>query len=325
MNVSIKDIAQRAGVSPATVSRAINRPELLNTKTLAKVRAAIKTMGYSPNHFASNLRQKRSNTLLVALPNVSNPFNEAIIDALEKKAGEKNIRLLISNLHNESQGERLVSLAQSGQVDGILLYSAVNPFVDKTQVPIVNVCEELLDGGYPSVSANDSEISAEVIDHLVKLGHTRIAAVTGTSSFTTSLNRLKGVREGLSRNNLPYDESLIIHSDYSIEGGKFATQKLLAMAERPSAIFYFNDDMAIGGLSELHQANVRVPDDIAIFGYDNLKYSEHTQPALSTVRQPIKKISELAFDMLEQLVAGKALDQEQVSFKCELVIRESCR
>ncbi len=325
MTTGIKQIAEAAGVSPSTVSRALNNPSVVNKATLAKVLATIKELNYQPNHFASNLRNRRATNILLALPKVSNPFNELLIQTIENEASRLGYNLIITNIDNDAHVRQIASMARSGQIDGILLFAPISPFAEgESPVPIVNACEDILDQNMPGVFSDNINAAKQVMDHLIRQGHTRIAAVTGPDSYSTSLERTEGYRSALQDAQLIVNEELIINSDFSLDGGYAATVELLQLNQRPSAIFYFNDDMAIGGISALADNGVQVPSDIAVIGFDDIKYAAHTSPALTTIRQPREAIAKLAMTLLHKIILGDAISDTRHMFKCELIIRESC-
>jgi LacI family transcriptional regulator, repressor for deo operon, udp, cdd, tsx, nupC, and nupG len=328
----IADVARLAGVSVATVSRALANPGVVTQDTRRRVLDAVKATGYTPNVAARNLRIRRTMMVLVVVPDISNTFFAEVLRGIDEMLSQHGYGLIIANLDNSPAKEpRYVELAHAGQVDGILLLCGHVPGDNDRNmvtagVPIVAACERIPGAAFPQIEVNNRTAAQQAVAHLVALGHRRIAYVSGPHSNILDHERRAGYSDALSNAGLPWDNALTFEGDFSFRSGRHAAALVLAMprASRPTAVFAANDEMAIGFLKEMHAAGIRVPHDMSIVGFDAVDYADHSEPTLTTVSQPRHEIGARAASLLVQAMntTGQIADAH-VILEAGLRIRDS--
>lgn len=326
----IKDIARHAGVSTATVSRTLRNPELVSQKTRDKVMSSVNQCNYRPNQMGINLRTKRSNNIVVIIPDITNPFNAGLVRSIEKKSQARGYSVLLGDTQSdEKRIKHYAGMVDSRQADGIILCSQFMPFEldgNNTAInlpPLVNANENSHVKGVHKVMLDNKGAAIIAVNHLLSLGHKRIACITGPENTSTSQERLAGYKKALEQAGIEVDEHFIEAGDYQIESGISATQKLLLQKDRPTAIFCFNDEMAIGSITLLKETGFKIPDDISVMGFDDIRFSQYVSPKLTTVRQPVEEIGRASVDMLIGLIEGNVVANDFIAFPVELVIRNS--
>lgn len=329
--IGIKDIATKAGVSPATVSRTLRNPELVSKETRKRVMKAVKDAGYTPNRFGSSLRTQKSDNIMVVMPDITNQVNAGIIRAIESEAQKAGYSVLLGDTQSLPERERhYAHMTQSGQADGILLFTFHMPFeTDNSQPlmaqlpPLVNSCEAIPMEGINKVMIDNCAAAKTAVNHLLDLGHTRIAAVLGPSDTPSTLERLKGYKLALIEAGLDIDDSLIMRGDYGLDSGSSAMEKLLKLRKRPTAVFCFSDDMAIGAMSVLREYGFNIPQDISVMGFDDIRYAKLMSPALTTIHQPLEDIGKACTQLLLQQLAGKLTEATYIELPYTLMVRQS--
>ncbi|MCU4677248.1 LacI family transcriptional regulator [Catenovulum sp. 2E275] len=328
--IGIKQVAALSGVSIATVSRTLRNPEIVSEKTRQKVNDAVKKAGYKPNKMGSSLRTQESGNIVVIIPDVTDPFNSGIICSIEREAQKMGYSVLLGDTQNDpKRAEQYAEMVEYGQADGILLFSYNLPLEvvpdEKGNVnlpPIVNVCESTAYDGIHKVMVDDEEGARKATQHLIDLGHKRIAVITGNENTTTNANRLAGYRKALRTSGIQIDDKLVMQGNYQIDSGVEQTKKLLLFKDRPTAIFCFCDLMAMGAIKVLHDHGYSVPRDMSVIGFDDIKFAEYTYPAISTIRQPVDEIGKTCMHQLYQLLKGKPAEK-YIELKTELIVRDS--
>jgi len=333
-DVSIKAVAQLAGVSIATVSRCVNKPEKVNPKTRLKVQEAIHKTGYSPNTLAQSFRRGRTNIVMVVLPSVGDPFFTAVMSGIRGAARAKGYSVLMEETQlNKMTADELGAILVSNQTDGIILLASMSPFGNevlsaksKRRLPIVIGCEpvtpELVD--FPSVHIDNVAAAKEATNFLISQGHKRIAMVCGQASSLLTKDRELGYRSAMKHAALPIEKGWVVDGDLTIAGARKATRILLNHGNRPTAIFCANDEMAIGCLHEIKAAGLRVPRDISIIGFDDIRYAEVTEPPLTTISQPAEEIGErVMYRLCRHIEAGNGATGSPEIVPHKLVIRQS--
>lgn len=322
MPVSIKDIAREAGVSPSTVSRALNDHPRISDDTKTYIQQLAKNMGYVPSIIARSLVAQRSATIGVAITDLADPYYVDLMVGIEAAADAHNYQVILSSFYRDPDRELAVVYDfNQRRADGIIITGSYveNAYLDPDNnyfKPIV-VINSLT---YPySVSVDRTLGVRLIIEHLVALGHTRIAHVAQPRD---GLDRLDGYRLALSQFNLPLDESLIVQCDGGIAGGIQAVPELLKNPHLPTAIFCFNDLTAIGVINALRERGYRVPRDISVAGFDDLALSAYYHPALTTIHQPSQEVGKRAVEILVRLMNGDNNVTPQVLLP-KLVIRQS--
>ncbi|WP_051299426.1 LacI family DNA-binding transcriptional regulator [Arthrobacter castelli] len=324
--VTRKDVARYAGVSTAVVSYVVNaRPKKVAPATEARVREAIKLLGYQPNGAARALKLGSTEMLGLVIPDSSNPFFAELSHALENSANELGYAVLLTNSNGSIDKERkhVQSLSSRG-VDGLLLAS-IEPQPDlerfkESGVPTVLLNRHEPLPGLASIGVDLVQGARTAVDHLISHDHTDIDLVMGTSPVASVDGREKGWRQALTEARLT--EGTVHRAAFSRRGGYEAGQRLITARKPPTAVFASSDTQAAGVLRALHEAGLQVPQDIALISFDASSESEYTWPALTAVRQPIHAMAAAAIETL--LRRESAGENEHTVFPTDLLIRRSC-
>lgn len=329
---SIHEVAKRAGVSTATVSRALSRPDVVSPGTRRKVLRAVETLGYAPNLAARHLRTLRSGKLLVMVPDISNPFFSRILQGIEDAAQRDGYAVLVGDTQQDTKrAERYALMLGRKEADGLILFGHRLPkpaaelarSATPGQAPIVvGGCEPNPRLGVPSIHIDNAAAAAEAMDYLYRLGHRRIGIVTGPLISPVSRNRLAGATSRAKAEKAERD-FIIMHGDFSIESGITAAERLLSRRERPTAFFCFNDEMAMGVLETARRRGIEVPRDLSVVGFDDIRFARHTDPPLTTIAQPMREIGEGAVRLLLDILGGATIAPVAVTLPHALIVRSS--
>ena len=326
---TIREVAESAGVSYATVSHVINNTRLVSQETRQRVLAAMDALNYHPNALARSLRQGKTNTLGLVLPDSANPFFAEISRSIEDEAFKKGYSVFLCNTELDTQRELFyVDVLSKKQVDGIVFVAAGAQadsleFLVGRNMPVV-----MIDRDVPNVEIDavltDNQLGGYLATrHLLELGHQHIACISGPSSITPSAERMIGYRKALEEAGLLYDESLILRGDYHAQSGMEITHSILKMKPRPTAIFALNDLMALGALRAATEAGCSVPGDLAVVGYDDLEIARFANPPLTTIAQPKKEIGAQAIKLLVDRISQKGRSPSRLVLPPELIVRRS--
>jgi LacI family repressor for deo operon, udp, cdd, tsx, nupC, and nupG len=330
---NIYEVARRVGVSTATVSRVLSQPNVVAPATRRRVLDAIEHLGYEPNSTAQSLRTLRTGKLLVTVPDISNPFFSLILQGIEDAAQRDGYAVLVGDTqHDHKREERYALMLKRKEADGLIFLGHRLPKEAATLIhamaprcaPVVNGCEFSPTLGIPSVHIDNAKAAYEAMDHLYGLGHRRIGIVTGPLVSPLSRDRLSGATARAKKQRATRD-FVVMHGDFSIESGAAAAERLLGRTERPTAIFCFNDEMAMGAIEVAHRLGVRVPDQLSVVGFDDIRFARHTGPPLTTIAQPMRQIGEGTVRLLLGILAGggNAETPESVTLPHKLVVRAS--
>ena len=328
--VGIKEIARSAGVSIATVSHAFRNPGRVSDDTREKVLATAKRLGYTPNRQAVSLRTAKSGNNVVIIPDITDTHNSEIIEGIEAVARDRGYSVLLGNTQGSPERERdFANMVNSGQADGVILMSHQMPFDlgedgDVADLPpVVNGNEFAGYEGIPCVAIDDRLGGRDATNHLIGLGHRRIAVVTGDRESTSAKERLAGFRDAMAEADLEVDESLIMYGEYRADVGEIAGADLAARTEPPTAIFCFSDEIALGCLAGLQSAGKSVPDDISVIGFDDIPFARYLVPSLTTVAQPSEAIGRTCATLLFNLIDGVRPDNNRFVLPHTLIVRSS--
>ncbi|GAX92019.1 LacI family DNA-binding transcriptional regulator [Effusibacillus lacus] len=327
--VRIKDVARLANVSTATVSRVLSNADNVTEETKEKVLNAIQELNYSPNILGRYLRKMETQTILVVVPDITNTFFSKILRGIESIAVQNGYQVLLADTQNNVRQEvEYLNLLRQKRVDGMILLTAR---MDRSLVeeiaeeyPVVLACEYLEGSRLPTVSIDNVSSARKATEHLIKLGHRRIAHISGPMDIILSRDRLRGYQQAMAQYELKFDPVLIQEGDFSYEIGYNMAMKYLALENLPTAIFAANDEMAIGAMKAIREHSLNVPDDIAVMGFDNIKISSIVEPALTTIAQPMYEIGTTSMEILLKLINGEDLKKRQFVLEDQLIIRESC-
>jgi LacI family transcriptional regulator, repressor for deo operon, udp, cdd, tsx, nupC, and nupG len=329
---NIYEVARRAGVSTATVSRVLSQPDIVAPSTRSRVLRAVERLGYEPNAAAKNLRTLRTAKLLVTVPDISNPFFSLILRGIEDAAQRAGYSVLLGDTqHDPEREERYALMLKRKEADGLIVLGHRLPrhaaelvrAIAPRCAPVVNGCEFSPTLGIPSVHIDNATAAADAMDHLYRLGHRRIGIVTGPLISPLSRDRLSGVT-ARAKAARAQGELIVVNGDFSIESGLVAAERLLGRRRPPTAIFCFNDEMAMGVLETARRRRVRVPDDVSVVGFDDIRFSRYTDPPLTTVAQPMRAIGEGAVRLLLQILQGDGTSApDSVTLPHMLTVRSS--
>src|SRR4051794_40178323 len=328
----MKHVAERAGVSIKTVSNVVNGSQHVTPQTRTRVQRAIDDLGFVPNATARSLRLGRSGVVALALPELCSPYFAELAHHVVRAARSRGWTILVDETRGELQQERIaVSGIRPQLIDGLIfsplaLQARDLPDGDDTRPPLVLLGERVTGAAVDLVTVDNSGVSAAAVEHLVGLGRRRLAAVgvQATPAAETARLRLLGFRQALERAGLPLDPALELPvRQWHRADGAAAALALLADAPLPDAVVCFNDLLALGLLRGLAEAGVRVPDDIAVIGVDDVEDGRYVRPSLSTVALDKRQIADAAVELLAARVAGDDGPPRTVTAGHRLVVRES--
>lgn len=333
---SIRDVADAAGVSTATVSRTLSNPNVVSETTREAVFRAIEQTGYTVNLAARNLRKRETGAIAVLVPNIANPFFSRILSGIAEVMSEAGLNVLINDTAPLTEDEhRFPEYVSQNHVDGIVVLDGklqhealLNRGSPDVRAPMVFACEWITSIDRPVVTIDNQEASVRAVQHLLQLGHTRIGHITGPPGNVLSSSRLEGARGAMQAGGLRMKDSWIYPGDFSLQSGAEAAATWHASTDRPTAVSCACDEMALGFMGELLRRKVKVPQQVSVVGFDDLEMSAHFVPALTTVHQPRTTIGRAAARMLlermrmnpEDRVAGPA---PRVILPVSLALRES--
>ncbi|MFW6377715.1 MAG: LacI family DNA-binding transcriptional regulator [bacterium] len=325
---TIRDVAEKAGVSIATVSRVLNNQATVRPATRAKVEAVIKELNYQPNYLGRNLRRAETKLILVVLQNISNPFYAKVVKGIEDVGHKNNYNIMICNTDSDTDRERdYLELLLNKLVDGVILMEPEIEAEELTQIskdfPVVQCCEYKEGSNISHISIDNIAAGYTAVSHLLKLGHQRIAMISGYNRLLSAIQREKGYRQALLDSGIEFDPDLIKYSSYGFTGGLRSAKEILQMDDRPTAIFTISDITAIGAIKAIKQEGLRVPEDIAVVGFDNTGIAAMYDPPLTTVAQPRYDLGKISMEILLDLINNKNIVNKEIYLEHELIIRES--
>src|SRR4030042_2589984 len=307
MPTTIKDIARQAGVSHTTVSRALHHSSLISTRTTERIQEIAIELGYHPSVAARSLKTNRSQALGVIVSHIADPYFSEILQGIDDIAQENGYSLFIASAQQDPVRENaIVQTMREHRVDGVILCSPHFTTEQSSQlnsynVPIVAINNQSDEDYRFAIYHDDVDGGIQACHHLISLGHKRIAYLGNDLSGRTTQERLAGFFLGVEKTGLPVSPEYIHHvSGNSAEQGLEGNEYFLGLSERPTAVICYNDLMAVGVLKGLHQAGLRVPEDVSITGFDNIMYSDYTQPPLTTIDQPKRFLGAEAARMMLQ-------------------------
>jgi LacI family transcriptional regulator len=327
--VTIREIADLAGVSIATVSRVLNGRGDVSDETRDLVTRVVRENGYTANRHARGLQAGRTGLVGILVPLVYPAYFSAILAGAAEALAERDLQIVLSPTGHQHDREVSVLDRLHGVTDGALI---ILPEESSEEL------ERLLDGGYrfvvldplmpldegiPSVSAAHTSGADQAMRHLLELGHRRIAQITGPRGWVATEDRRRGYRAALASAAILPDPALEVEAEPEIEGGREAAGHLLDLPEPPTAIFAFNDNIAIGAIQASRARGVRVPEDLSIVGFDDVEHATIVTPALTTVRQPLAEMGRTAVSLLNRLLERQRFETLHVELATRLVVRDS--
>jgi LacI family transcriptional regulator len=324
--VTIRDVAEQAGVSVATVSKVINQRYGVAADTMARVQAVISELGYEASLVAQSLRNHRTNVIGILVADLE-PFSTELLKGAADAIRGSGFELVVYSAGGRTGDmvgweRRYLSRLSGTLVDGAVL---VTPTVVDVQygAPVVAVDPHTGSSGFPTVDADSLRGGRLATEHLLGLGHRRIALLAGRADLQSAKLREHGYREALAAAGVPFDDSLVCDGGYDAEVSKLAARELLTGPRRPSAVFAANDVTAIATIEVALALGLRVPEDLSVVGFDNIPESALCTPPLTTVNQPIRTMGEHAVEMLIRLIREQPVERTHLTLATELVVRGS--
>jgi LacI family transcriptional regulator len=335
--ITSQDVADMAGVSRTTVSLVLNNVQGVNIsdKTRRRVREAAEKLGYIPNATAQALATRRARAIGLVMTRsphhiASDTFLPQIIGGLLEVVRDNKLRLLIESVHVQHQDRAYLELVRAKHIDGMIL---LTPRIDDTalkkleEADVPAVLMGALNGSnLYSVDVDNHQSAKMAVNYLINLGHKKIACIANApSSYSASPDRVAGYKDALFEAGIPIDENLVRYADFNPQSGFEAMQDLLSSGARFTAAFVASDNVAIGVKSALRKANLQIPDDISIIGFDDIPWAQYSDPPLTTVRLPAQELASKACMMLLKLMKNSTPDEQNVVLNTELVVRKSCK
>ena len=327
--VTIHDVARDAGVSVTTVSHVLNQTRFVSEPVRARVQAAAQQLHYIPSALARSLKNNRTHTIGMIIPNSSNPYFAEIIRGIEDTCFTAGFNVILCNSDDDpvKQGKYIRVLAEK-QVDGLIVLSSGGDDELGEQLRQARMPQVLVDREVDSSSADLVEVNHDgggwlATRHLLQLGHSRIACITGPLGLSSAAQRLRGFRRAMADAGLAVQEEWVCQSDFSAAGGHMAMQNLLAAGPRPSAVFVCNDLMAFGAVSAASAANLVLPRDLSIIGFDDIALAAYCSPPLCTVAQPKHRMGAVAVQLLLARIADPARSPHREILEPTLCLRQS--
>lgn len=325
---TIIDIAKQAGVSFKTVSRVLNDESNVRPATRDKVLEAAKALNYRTNTAARNLRSKRPKIIALLIDNPSQSYTQSV--QLGALLGCQKHGLYLS-LHTQSDKPTLTSVAENSETIGFILAppisddKAVLNTLSKLGKPVIRLGTEHPEADGIRISVDDKKAAFEITSHLIKLGHRRIGFIKGHVDYDAASHRLIGYKDALEAHGLDMSEDLIVQGDFSYASGLESTEALLALTQKPTAIFASNDEMAAGALAAAYKQDLRVPDTLSIAGFDDSPIATAVYPQLTTARQSLSDMVEKAVELLASPHTENDVDDENIKIILEhtLILRDS--
>lgn len=328
--LTIKDVAQAAGVSYTTVSHVINHTRRVDPDTSKRVTDAILALGYHPNIIARSLRKGETNTIGLIVPDASNLFFAEIARKIEDFGYNQGYSVILCNSdNNPKKQESYINTLLAKQVDGVIFISAGGEPKDlhlfnQNKIPVVvadrDVPVELAD----VVLIDNEKAGFEAVSYLIELGHTCIACITGSNDLSPSMQRFEGFKKAHRKKGLKWNPALVSNGQFTFSSGESVMASLLTQSPRPTAVFALNDMMAIGAMTAARKAGLVIPGEISFIGFDDIELASAITPALTTIAQPIEEMARFATEMLIDRIQGKRTGGNiRKILPARLVIRES--
>ncbi len=326
----IRDVAKLAGVAPITVSRCINNSGYCSEETRARIEAAITQLGFVPNRLASGLRSKRTNTLALVVTDITNPFFTTIARGVEDKASEAGYTVIFGNTDESVSKEKMyLQMLSERRVDGILLVPAQSgldsvAYIKKQEIPIVILDRRVSDLQTDVVRCDSEGGAYELTRLLISLGHREIGVINGPRGVSTSEDRLSGYHRALTEAGLEISTQWEYYGEFTQASGFEITRRIMAGSSKPTALFATNNFITYGALKALQELKIRVPEDIALVGFDDLPTNLITFPFLTVAAQPAYEVGKRAIEiLLSRLEKGGSDQCQEVVLPAEIIIRRS--
>jgi LacI family transcriptional regulator, galactose operon repressor len=327
---TMADVARRAGVTKSTVSHVINRTRVVSPETVAAVERAMAELAYVPNTLARSLARATTNTVGVAVSSLANIYFNDIIVAVENACARLGLLVFVADTADDPAQElQLIRALHQRRVDGIILAPSADPeqraikYLRENGVPCVLV-DRLVCGEFDQVGVENTNAVKRLVDHLAWHGHRRIGMISNQGGLATALERIEGYRLGLAANGIEWKDSLLEIGSDDTAANTRATLRLLDQADRPTAIVAGNNLSTIGAMQAIRKKSLRIPEEIALVGFDDFEWAGLFEPRLTVIAQPVKRIGEEAAAMLVERIKNPRIPPRTVRLEPSLIVRGSC-
>lgn len=331
MALTLKDVARLAKVHPSTVARVLNGDprQRVSEEVRERIVALAHEHGYQPNRLARALRLKRTHVIGTLIPDIANPFFAALFRGIEDAAARQDFSVILANTDDEpAREQRSLLMLRERQVDGLILATARRDDPAIARLAAIDYPFVLVNRHTDPLEANavvpdDYDGAVRAVEHLIALGHRRIAHIAGSDAISTGHKRRRGYRDTLERHGLPVDPALVVTGGYREAGGYDAMRVLLAFPQPPTAVFAVNDLAAMGALRALREAGLQVPRDVSIVGFNDLAVAAQATPRLTTLHVPPHAMGVAATERLLAMLTGQEVATAPAVVPVELVCRDS--
>lgn len=327
--ITLKDIGAQMGLSASTVSRALSGDVRVTEATRKRVKQMSEQMGYRPNVIARSLRTQKTGMILLVVRDIKNPFYLDIMVGVETAAREAGYNVLMCNCENRTDLiADYIEMLKDKRADGMILMTGKLPLSMQNdpafeRLPIVIALEVIENSPFPHVQIDNIAAGVQAVEHLISLGHKRIAHVRGPEGEIMSQRRLMGYRQAMQKANLTILPEYEQAGTFELHSGEEPCERLMALPVPPTAIFFASDEMAAGAIKKLTSMGYSIPNDVSVIGFDNLFWCEITQPSLTTIHQPRTQVGQHALQVLLSLLSGQQRQENTIVLPTELCVRES--
>ncbi|MFW6229578.1 MAG: LacI family DNA-binding transcriptional regulator [Halanaerobium sp.] len=330
MDVTMKDVAKLAGVSLSTVSRVLNDSSLVREETAHRVQKAVEKLDYQINDSARILRTNTSNLIGVIGAGMERPFLANLLKGIEAEARERGYALIYGDSDGEFEKEQnYLNIMKQKKIDGIILittnyYNDLLSIVKNYQIPVVFASGYISDPEISCVTVDNVAAAYDIVEFLCQAGHKDIAFIKGPDlDLLASQERLRGVKLALRLSDIEYNPDLFIEGDFTFESGYSAAKKIVNKFPDVTAIFAFNDEMAVGVIRYLKEQNIKVPEEISVVGFDGIELGKYIDPALTTVKQSGYQLGLKSIEILNKIINQEKIEDNKIFIPHQLVVRES--
>ena len=330
-NATIKDVAKRAGVSTATVSRVINKSGYVSKEKEALINEVIREVGFHHNKLARSLSTKRTNMIALMIGDITNPYYPQLTLGVEETANKYDYKVILCNIAGDPEKEkRYINDLMSLRIDAMIIAQSrvekdyyLNEM--KLPIPVVTLDEQIIIPNSDRVLIDHKKGAFDITTYLINAGYERIAHISGPADLLTAQQRADGYFEALENHGRRRLNQLIRKSEYTIEGGREAMNSLLDLQNRPDAVFAANDMIAIGAMDVIKQRHLKIPEDIAVAGFDDILFTRMTEPRLTTVAQPTHQIGAMAMQIIIDRLGNSndSLEPRTIILQPSISVRES--
>jgi len=331
MKITIKDVAKKAGVSPAAAARVVGGYGYVSTETRRKVQAAVRELGYRPNTIARSMVTKSTRTIGLVITDITNPFFAQLVRGIEDVTWQHGYTLVLANTDENREREQAVVYAlQEKRVDAFIIVPASSqsaPHLEELflqDIPMVLV-DRAVNGLKVDTIMVDNEGGAyQAVRHLINLGHRRIGLILDNLDITTNKERMEGYRRALVERDLIVEQALIQSCQFTRQSAFELVSQMLRNSNRPTALFTANNFMTVGATKAIQEAGLHIPQDIALVGFDDLEWNQLNCPQLTAVAQPVAEIGSIAAQRILSRLKGDSASPMEIRLKTTFIIRDSC-